>query len=351
MTPCRRCESPLERGDLRCAICGASVPPPSAEVDATDRGARPAEDRAVRVTFLRCSGCSAAIAYDARAALARCAFCESELALEEVDDPLEQVEAWVPFGVDVERARRALEGFWRGGGLFRARDLPERGRLEELRPIYWVGWVFDVEALISWTADSDRGARRSPWAPHAGQVALGFERVLVSASRGLSDDEVAALAAGYDLTSAVTATTPPAIPVAERESNSARGDADGELVLERFDLQRSQARARILVAIERLAREAISNGHVPGRRIRNVHAEALLRGLRTRRIALPAWIVAWRYRDEVHRAVVCGQDAQVVHGHRPTLFAQLGLGQLVGLAFAAFATLVVIATVVLLLTR
>lgn len=337
---CSRCESPLEKGDLRCAICGAAVrqaAPTHLDRSQTRRVVQPS-DRAragqaadgpapeeTSITFLRCSGCSAAIAYDASAAGLACAFCDAKLEIETVDDPLEQTEAWLPFRIAESRAHEALEAFWRAGGLFRARDIPQRARLQSLRPIYWVGWVFDVEALISWTADSDVGARRSPWAPHAGQVVLGFEQVLINASRGLSDVEAQALRAGYDVRTAAEQPTPP---------------ESAEPVQEQFDVQRSQARARILTAIERVARESIANGHVPGRSVRNVHAQAMLRRLRTRRLAFPAWVVAWRYEDEIYRTVVSGQDANSVHGTRPTIIAQLGAGRLfaIGLVLALIAT-------------
>ena len=55
MTPtngdCERCESPLERGDLRCAICGEAAPVSDSAPDTN----------ALKIEVLRCGGCGAAV--------------------------------------------------------------------------------------------------------------------------------------------------------------------------------------------------------------------------------------------------------------------------------------------------
>ena len=53
---------------------------------------------------------------------------------------------------------------------------------------------------MSWSGDSNAGSRRSSWAPHAGQNRMIFDDILVSASRGLTDQEIQATAPGCDIT-------------------------------------------------------------------------------------------------------------------------------------------------------
>lgn len=255
----------------------------------------------LRVEFLRCSGCAAAASYDAKHQAVACPFCGEVMHREEVEDPVEQTEAWLPFTVEAEEARGALKAWLSSLGFFRPGDLKSTARLESLRPLWWVGWSFDAQARISWAADSNAGSRRSSWAPHSGQVELKFDDIIVSASRGLTDKEVVHMAAHYDVTSAR--------PEPEGASD--------EAVLEQFDVQRSQARSVILQAIRGVAAESVQDDFIPGSRYRNVHVAPMLRSLETSRLAFPAYVMAYRYRDTLYRCVVCGQDSRCVQGTAP----------------------------------
>lgn len=294
---CSRCDSPLEPGDLRCAICGVAA-------------TAPPEDRPhITVEVLRCKGCGASVGYDPRVKAPRCVFCDSVQELTEITDPMEQTEAFVPFTATASEAGRALSKWLGSLGFFRPSDLRARARLDSLRPIHFAAWVFDATALVSWTADSNAGAQRADWAPHSGQLEIVFDDILVSASRGLSGKETTFLAPSYDLSTAARGAEPPPGP-------------EGALV-ERFDVQRSQARRTIVDAIHHVAGARLEKGHIPGSRFRNVHVRALLRGLDTRRFAFPAFVLAYRYRGELYRAVVSGQDASRITGTAPWSLARI----------------------------
>lgn len=303
---CARCGTPLERGDLRCAICGQAAP------------ARTERREAVVVRMLRCRGCDAAISYDPDVQAPRCSFCGSVLELEEREDPEEEVELWLPFTVDAAAAKAALREWLGRQGFFRPSDLRSASRVEELQPLYWVAWCFDATALVSWTADSNAGAGRAAWAPYAGQVELVFDDLLVSASRGLSAGETEGLASSYDLGTAY-----------ERPQGP-----EGALQ-ERFDVQRSAARRRIASAIRADAGRRVQDRCVPGSRVRNLSTEVLLRRLVTRRHALPAWVLAYRYRERLYRVVVSGQDAGRVLGDAPRSAAKVALVVLAAVVGAA----------------
>ena len=206
---CERCETPIEAGDLRCSICGQSVPDDS-EVR-----------EHVEVQILRCTGCGAAVAYDPEHQAPACGFCESVFQVETIEDPMEQSEGFIPFTIDQGEARGALRHWLGGLGWFRPTDLSSEARLEQLKPIWWVGWVFDAEALVSWTADSNAGSGRSAWAPHSGRTGMTFDNILASASRGLTNAEAMAVGPGCNL-------------------NSVRDQPEGaeNAIIEQFDLQR-----------------------------------------------------------------------------------------------------------------
>ena len=305
---CDRCDSPVERDDLRCPICSQATP----DIAQADRSE-------AKVEVLRCSGCGAAVSYSAKARAPKCAFCGSVMHLETSSDPMEQTERFLPFSIDRDRAVGAYRQWLRGLGLFRPSDLTKAARLESLKALWWVGWVFEADALVSWAADSNPGTREAPWAPHAGQLEMPFRDILVPATRGLSESEATRLTSSYRLDTARD----------EPES------AEGETIVEQFDVRRSFAREQVSDAMRRLAEQRVEDGQIPGSRFRKLKAAILLRRLVTLRYAFPAYVVAYRYRGRLFRTVISGQDAACVLGRAPySVWKILGA---IGAAFLAMA--------------
>lgn len=310
---CSRCETPLEAGDLRCSICGQSAP-----FDAV-----PHVKTVVQI--LRCQGCGAAIGYDPKKQTPSCSFCDGDVKVETIEDPMEQTEAYLPFTVSADDARRALH-VWLGSlGWFRPSDLRSAARLEELRPIWWVAWVFDAESDVSWAADSNADSRRSSWAPHSGQTHVRFDNILASASRGLTLSEVDEITPGMNL-------------------SSARPDPSGaeNATMEQFDLQRSQARAMVSQTLTNLAASHVQNTQIPGTAFRNVKVSVIVRKLVTNRLSLPAYVMAYRYKNTLFRVVICGQDTRLLCGKAPYSFAKIFL-VVVGVLAAGLIVLAMIA--------
>jgi hypothetical protein len=300
---CTRCESAVDRGDDRCAVCGLVV---------SDSG--PADLPVTAVEVLRCDGCGAAVSYSVEAGAPQCAFCGSTLHLEAPEDPLEQAQLLVPFTVRRSQAEEVF-GQWLGSlGWFRPMDLKPASRLETMRALWWTGWVIEADALVSWAADSDVGAGRADWAPHVGRAEMRIEDVVAPSSRGLTDDETRSLLDSYDLDSAVD----PHLVVGP----------DG--AVERFELLRSEARRHVRSVIDSVVDDRLRSGVIPGRRFRNVRAEVLLRRLSARRMGLPAWVIAYRYRGRLHRFVLSGQDPDRRMGDAPISVAKIVLTMTAG---------------------
>jgi hypothetical protein len=247
------------------------------------------------------------------------------MVIEHVHDPIETARVRIPLVVDRDAAIRTLRSWLEKRGYFAPRALHREAVFESLVPIYWAGWVVNANALVAWTADSDAGSRRSAWAPHAGHLHVDFTNLVVPASRGLTATECALLVPYYDLARAV--------PVAE---------ADG-VMIEAFEAQRSAARRYVHDAIHAVAKVRVEP-HVPGTRFRNIHVACQVERLTTERAALPAWVLAYRYRDRPYRAIVHGQRAEVVFGDSP-----LDWGKILRLGLAALAVAAAIAAIIVML--
>jgi hypothetical protein len=313
MTPCTRCVTPIEDGDLRCAVCALPV---AVAIAAPDKA---------RSYILRCTECGAAVAFDANKQAPACAFCRAVMTVEQPVDPIEVATLRVPFAVERERATRSLRVWLGRRGYFAPKTLEDEAVFESLEPLCWAAWIVTARAAVSWTADSDAGSRRSSWAPYSGIANIDFGDIVVPASRGLRTDECSALAPYYDLGTIV--------PI---------GDGEGEdrVMTESFDAQRSAARDQVRRAIHAVAKARVKP-HVPGNRVRNLHVSCLLQGQTTERVALPAWVLAYRYRGSPYRAIVHGQRADLVFGTSPTDWRKV-MWLVVGLAALALAIAVIV---------
>ena len=115
---------------------------------------------------------------------------------------------------------------------------------------------------------------------------------------------VAVLVPYYDLARAVGVSAPEAA-------------GEQQALIESFDTQRSAARQHVHRAIERIAAKRVRDHEVPGRRVRKVHVACLLERQTTTRVALPVWVLAYRYRGSPYRALVHGQRPDFVFGRSP----------------------------------
>lgn len=289
MSACTRCDAAIEEGDLRCPICALPVP-----------AARNPQALVNRAQILRCTECAAAIAYSADAQAPRCAFCGATMKVEVPVDPIEVAQLRIPFKVTREEASASLRGWLGKRGFFAPKTLKDEAVLESLTPLCWAGWLVNATASVAWAADSDADSHRSAWAPHSGQVSMSFNNIVVPASRGLDHEECRLLIPYYDLRDVVHVDRPDTV----------------ESTVESFDAQRSAARKLVQESIELTAKVRVEE-HIPGRRFRNVHVACLLEGQKTDRVALPAWVLAYRYRDTPYRAIVHGQRNEVVFGSSP----------------------------------
>ncbi len=307
---CARCAATLENDDLRCPVCAQLVPDDNGAVDVA----------ALKV--FRCQGCGAAMSWSAEKVALACGFCEGRVELEEVQDPFEQTEAWLPFTVNAQQAQAALATWQKSLGFFRPSDLATKSKVQSLKPLYWPAWLVDARAEATWTADSNAGSGRAAWAPHSGVAHVDFGGLLVGASRGLSASEMENLAPSYD-------------PKTRTPTPSTLASGSEGLLDESFDVQRSVARERVAVACSRTAEATIKGGHIPGSSFRKIKVALVLESLSTTRLSLPAWVMAYHYGSEVFRVVIHGQNKAVVVGKAPWSYIKIFMTIAGGVALLA----------------
>jgi hypothetical protein len=314
MSDCSRCSSPLEQGDLRCAVCALPM-----HVEGNSAITAHAE-------ILRCTECGAAVGYDANVQAPSCGFCGAVMKVEQPIDPIETAQLRLPFSVSRDEAQQAVRVWLGQRGWFAPKSLSDEAVIETLQPLCWAAWIVNAKALVSWTADSDHGSQRSAWAPHSGAVSVEFGNICVSASRGLAQPEAARLVPYYDLSHVVGV------------SEQIPGEVPA--MTESFDAQRSAARATVQHAIENVAKVRVKHA-VPGSSVRNIHVSCLLERQTTDRVALPAWVLAYRYRGSPYRAIVNGQRADQVFGSAPKDWVKIAMLIVGGIATIAAILLII----------
>ena len=106
--------------------------------------------------------------------------------------------------------------------------------------------------------------------------------------------------------------------VACRYTVSARNPEGAEdATIERFDVQRSQARRQVSAALNAMAEGHVRQHEIPGSQFRNVKVSVVVEGLITHRLSLPAYVLAYRYKDQLYRVVICGQNTRYLIGNAP----------------------------------
>jgi len=299
MTDCARCHSVLEAGDLRCPVC--SLPPPVTEAA-----------EAVTSKVLRCKECHAALRYSETHASTVCGFCGAALALELSTDPMEHAEAFVPFGVSKRQAVMSLKEWLGRRGFFAPGDLAEASRVDQLQPVAWAAWVVSGSAQASYGADVSGFGRRAAWGPTTGQLTRELN-LIVPATQGLALEEV--------------------VDLGEYDVSTARAEPLEGVAAEDFGVTRASARERIVEGVRNDAIAALSLS-LTGHRLRRPKVDVMLTGLRTRRLLLPVWVMAYRYGNEKFRVVVHGQRERTVVGRSP-----ISLWRVVGVIGAALAVI------------
>lgn len=283
LTKCLVCQAILDQEDLFCANCGTEAP--------RNEGNQQGRTQIATHNF-ECHGCGASMSYDARARTLLCPFCGSEKLEERQDAKVLRPNWVVPFAMSQDDALNRMKQ-WMGSSFWRPGDLAKAAVVTKLTQVYVPYWAFAAKVFTYWTADtSDTPAGASgDWFPLSGENRATYSGVLVGASSVLTPSETNAICP-FDLTRAVT---PEQVDLEN-------------VVYEQFRVQRKYARPLAQAGLEELERQACQK-FIPAKS-RNLHVNLRIEGLTGEPVLLPVWIMAYRYKDQVHRFLANGQTGR-----------------------------------------
>ena len=332
--PCARCGAPLrfEPGatELRCPFCGhVQAIAPSAgrtarralgelPLDAGLRDDLP-EGMVEPVRSTRCPSCGATVEAKGAEFALPCPFCASPVVIDAGDVRRIRPQALIPFALTEDQARDALTR-WLGGLWFAPNALLQYTRAgRAMAGLYVPFWTFDADTRTTYSGQRGdhwyetrmvtvnvggrmqqqaRQVRHTRWTPARGQVARGFDDVLVTASAGLPQGLGDALTP-WDLGALVPYS--PDYLAGFRAEGYTISLRDGH----------AAARERMAQIIAGDVRRAIG-----GDEQRMIRSDTDWSGETFKHILLPVWMAAYRYGGKSYRFLVNGQTGEV-QGERP----------------------------------
>ena len=334
--PCGACGAPRQIGSRFCVACGVPFETPNdfAPVirqtsNATSSGApntvaetgRTMETFGTSCTF-RCESCGSEVDVVKDERSLRCPFCDS---IYVVELPVEQRTSQNPefiIGFEITR-ERAQELFfeWIGkNSFFRPGDLTRKALTDKQHGVYIPFWHFSMKAISQWSAqigvywyrtesytvkDSDgktrtmtRTVQETEWWPLSGIYRKYYSGYLVSASRGLPQNEALAIQP-YRLTTMVRYR-----PMYLAGWMSEEHSIDQQTALH---MTQEEFRSRELAAIGQF---------LPGDTQSGLRVQTDLDVVGSDLILLPVHVLSYRYQNRVFRFLVNGQTGKV-YGEKP----------------------------------
>ena len=310
---CEVCNGLLDDEDVFCSNCGRSV-----EIISAMPASSSNDD--VKLHYFDCDGCGASMTYDASVGTLRCPFCANEGLREKQAKRTLKPSRFVPFQIDRSQAETLLQN-WLGRGFWRPGDLAKTATITQVSAVFVPHWIFSARTHSYWTADSRKtpfGAR-SDWYPVSGQHLGEHRQVVIGASGVLSPTETDSIRP-FDLSTSVPFD----------------GADLGDATVEQFTVARKFARPHARHVIEQRDYDLCARDYLENR-FRNLRVNVRISDLRSDAVLLPVWIMAYRYRKQLYRILINGQNAKIA-GDAPfsgrklavilIIFILIGLGVL-----------------------
>ncbi len=329
--PCTACGAKLEFAPgqlaLRCPYCGSenAVAQPAAQdtaqaLEELDYAAFLAQavgnEPAIERQTVKCPGCGAASQLPANVTADRCPFCAIPLiAGNAYAGRTIAPRAVAPFDIPEARARTQFRD-WIKGLWFAPNALKQAYRAASgLKGIYLPYWTYDSDTVTPYRGErgvyyyvteryvengetKTREVQHTRWHPAAGQVAVGFDDVLVPASQSLPGDYLNHLEP-WKLTGL----------------QPYREDYLAGFTVEAYQIGLEDGFTAARARMEPQIRAAICRD-IGGDEQRIHQMTPRYHQIRFKHILLPVWLSTYQYADKTWRFLVNGQTGEV-QGERP----------------------------------
>jgi hypothetical protein len=347
LLPCQACGTPRQVGSRFCVACGIPFETPGEQQQGLPSRERQVRDDQVgsanydvhdsvdpvsietqqlqtrgETRSFRCDNCGSEVDVAADQRSLRCPFCDSSYVAELPSDERTSQRPEFIIGFEITR-EKAQEMFfqWLGkNSFFRPGDLKTKAISEKQQGVYIPFWHFSMTAQSQWSAnigeywyrtetytvkDADgktrqmtRTVQETEWWPLSGVFRKYYSGFMVSASKGLPQDESLAIQP-YQLNKMMRY-RPMYLAGWMSEEYSITKDAALQITQQEF---RSRDRA------------AIAN-FLPGDVTSDLQVRTDLEVGGSDLVLLPVHVLSYRYRDTVYRFLVNGQTGKV-YGQKP----------------------------------
>lgn len=331
--PCPNCAAGMEfdpeSGKLKCPYCSSTYDVPQEGIRAVQE--HPLHEylgealqshlgrMSEQALELECSGCGATVLFEPPQLTGACSFCGANIVTQpKAADPLIAPDGVLPFAVRNEDAHTSVKT-WLASRWFAPNALKRVARPEGIHGVYLPFWTFDAESDSSYTGERGdyyyttetyyanengrqvqrtRQVRHTRWTPAAGQVQVGFDDVLITATTAVGRGHLDRLEP-WDLD-----TLKPYEP----------GYLSGfQAQRYQIDLPAGHSLARAVMA------ESIKTavyGDIGGDEQRVHSIDTRFAEETFKHLLLPVWIGAYRFNEKVYQVVVNARTGEV-QGERP----------------------------------
>lgn len=316
---CASCGAPLDLDDRYCTSCG------------TEQGSTARDANLPPTTGqLSCRNCGALITAELNQRSYVCPFCDSAYVVElpEAVSGRMAPEFVLPFAVTREDALKLFRRWMKQNNWLRPGDLAAAHVRDKLKGVYLPFWSFAMHSESQWqasigeywyetqtytTRDSKgrtvtrtRRVRRTEWWPLRGRHHRYYSGYLISASRGLTQEEAAQI-------------MPYALAALKRFAPQFLAG----WMCEEYSLEEEEAR-RICETEFRARAERDIAAFLPGDTYSGLSARVRLSKLSEDLILLPVYLLTYKYQEEVYRFLVNGQTGKI-YGTKPWSSSRIGI--------------------------
>jgi hypothetical protein len=353
--PCSACGAPRLTESRFCTACGVphelSVPAGSpttgfaaSEGQARSEARNPTSPNLQVLEHIHCDNCGADIDVPSDLNSIRCPFCDSTYVVKQSneDRTRQRPEFIIGFAITKEKATELFFEWLGKNSWFRPGDLRYKAVSDKQQGVYIPFWHFTLKSHSKWSArigehwyrtetytvtvngkreTRTRTVQETEWWPLSGVFRKYYSGYMVSASKGLPQDEAVAIQP-YRLSSMMRF----------------RPHFLAGWMLEDYSFSREEAMGLAKSEFLRREKEAIAQ-FLPGDTQSSLNVFTNFEEGDTDLVLLPVHVMAYHYRGKVYRFLVNGQTGKL-YGEKPWSAARIAAAVIAGIILIAILVII-----------